>query len=211
MIRKNSFQLLLILVLFAACSPGRIRESWTNENQSTVPYHKIMVAAVIREENDSLRNQVEREAVERLRELGYNAVSANSEFGPYGLEKLSQEATYLSLCDNGIDAVLTVALVDDSSHVSLSRGASRKYTSRYYYDHLWSYRLLKPISHQSKLQWEMILFDVVSLQPQFAVQAGPFNYHQAQSRAGQLAAKTLKKMVKKNIMPPPDTTQRRAF
>lgn len=211
MIRKNLFHLLWLFIMLPACRSGHITEAWTNDNQVTTRYHKIMVAAVIREENDSLRNQVEREMVDRLHALGYNAVSATSEFGPYGLEKLSQEATYLSLCDNGIDAVLTVALVDDSSHVNLAKGASRKYTSRYFYDHLWSYRLLKPISEQSKLYWEMILFDVVSLQPQFAVQAGPFSRRQAQSRAGQLAARALQKMVKKNIMPPPDTTQRRAF
>ena len=43
---------------------------------------------------------------------GLIAVSALDEFGTGGLANLAQEETYVKLCNKGIDAVITIALLD---------------------------------------------------------------------------------------------------
>jgi len=171
--------LLSIISLSAGCLASKVTTAWRNEHPSDFPYQKIMVAAIMKEDSDSLRIRVERQVAAKLNQLGYYAVSTAEEYGRYGLETLNQEATYLSLCDNGVDAVLTVALVADSSSADLKEGGFKKYTALYYYDHIWDYHNAGKLEGVAKLKWEMILFDVNQLQPQFVMQAGPLSAKQA--------------------------------
>src|SRR5215207_7805818 len=100
-----------ILVLFYSCSSSKIITSWKASNDPR-NYHKIMVVGIIKDSGVVLRSQMEAHLVNDLKNLGYNAVSALSEFGKGGLANMEQEDTYIKLCNKGIDAVITVALLD---------------------------------------------------------------------------------------------------
>lgn len=202
---------LSIISLLTGCLSSKVTTAWRNEQPSDFSYQKIMVAAIMKEENDSLRLRVERQVAEKLNRLGYYAVSAADEYGRYGLETLNREATYLSLCDNGVDAVLTVALVADSSGVDLKEGNSKKYTALYYYDHIWNYHNAGTLEGVAKLRWEMILFDVSQLQPQFVMQAGPLSARQAKVKVVELAEQALQKLMKEKMLSKTDTTHRKPF
>jgi hypothetical protein len=200
MTRNHLIVPIACILLLSACVSSRITTAWKNEHPSPFPYHKIMVAAAIKEQNDSLRLDVEKQVAARLNSLGYYAVSAAEEFGRFGLKELSEEATYLSLCDNGIDAVLTIALVPDSSTRDLREGGAKKFTNLYYYNHIWNYRNLKNNGETIKLRWEMILFDITQLQPQFVLQAGPFPNRQARVKVTELAKQAISKLAQNNTL-----------
>jgi hypothetical protein len=205
---KATITLLFAFVLFLqSCLTQRVVTSWKAEQPSAFPYHKIMVAAIVNEKDDSLRMIVEKQVAAKLNSLGYYAVSTAEEFGLYGLAQLGEEATYLSLCDNGIDAVLTIALVPEDKSADMVKAAGSKYTSAYYYNHIWSYHNITTGAKRAKeqLKWEMILFDVTQLKPQSVQQAGPLPERQAQAKVILLAERAIYELIKGRILLPIDT------
>jgi hypothetical protein len=211
MVQKSIVVVIFLATLLAGCISSKIITAWKNETSSGFPYQKIMVAAIMKEDNDSLRIRVEEQVAAKLNKLGYYAVSTAGEYGRYGLETLGQEATYLSLCDNGVDAVLTIALVPDSIAADLKEGGAKKYTALYYYDHIWGYHKAGSIKGVARLKWEMILFDVSQLQPQFVLQSGPLPARQARAKVIELADQALQKLVKERMISNKDTLHRKPF
>src|SRR6185503_7557372 len=135
----------------------------------TPPVHnKIMVVGIIKDGNDSFRAHAETILVKSLNELGYNTVSALQEFGPKGLSNLGEADTYIKLCNNGIDAVLTFALLDKMKQTKYRPAKVSAGTSHYYYNRIWNYPkmqadLSEPESPHGNYLWESILFDLNTL------------------------------------------------
>ena len=74
----------------------------------------------------------------------------------------------MSLCDAGVDAVLTLAFVDKATSKKLRKGSNKKYVSEYYYNHIWNYRNISKdnatASHKIQYSAELILFDLRTLE-----------------------------------------------
>ena len=146
-----------------------------------MPVHnKIMVVGIINDKNDSLRAEVEGGLVRYLQELGYNAVSALQEFGPNGLSNLGEGETYMKLCDKGIDAVMTFALLDKLKQTKYRPDKFSSSTSYYYYNRIWNYQKMqaslletRPTSDTHYL-WESILFNLNTLEPLCVIQTRLF-------------------------------------
>ena len=168
-----------ISILFAGCLPQKTVTNWKTEHIIMPVPNKIMVVGIIKANNDSLRAEVETILVKNLKELGYNAVSALHEFGPKGLSNLGEESTYIKLCDNGIDAVLTFALIDKVKQTKYRPGNFSAGTSYYYYNRIWNYQKMQAIlpgidSAHGNYLWESILFDLNALEPLCVIQTRPF-------------------------------------
>jgi hypothetical protein len=177
MTRSIHILLGLAALCLGGCISSRIATVWKVEPSTPIRYHNIMVAGIPPQTDDSLRTRIERTAVNSLSDLGYYTISSIREFGAYGLKSLNEEATYLTLCDNGVDAVLTFALVAEPYATTLEKGTSIKYTNTYYYNRIWNYRKLQDLQARSnqagkcKYKWEVILFDLATLQPQCVLQS----------------------------------------
>lgn len=202
---RNRLTLLALTVVLTGCITSRITTVWKAEPPSPVSYHKIMVAGIFEQRDDSLRAALENEVADRLSNMGYYAVSSMKEFGPYGLKSLNEEATYLTMCDNGIDAVLTFALVEESYAKTLQKGTGKKYTSLFYYNRIWNYRQLQqqaagPPANAQVYNWEAILFDLATLQPQSVMQTGSSHLTEATRSLHTVANKIIKKMVSERVI-----------
>lgn len=207
MIFKSQLKTILVLVLVlmvGGCAPPKVALIWKTEQAAPPVYNKILVAGIVREGNDSTRKEVENEVVTRMNAIGLRAVSSATTFGSAGLRDLGQEATYLALCDSGVDAVLTFALVEVDNGSALVKGPARKYTSGYYYDRIWNYhRLSRPGqtgTGTTAFVWEAILFDLNSLEPRGVLQARPFHPVEGSSGIAQLAEQVINKMMKERII-----------
>ena len=169
----------LISILFAGCLPQKTVTAWKGEHIIMPVHNKIMVVGIIKDNNDSLRAEVETALVRNLSELGYNTVSALLQFGPKGLSNLGEEATYVKLCNNGIDAVLTFALIDELKQTKYPPEKISDGTSYYYYNRIWNYQKMQADvsgvdSHHGNYLWESILFDLHTLEPLCVIQTRPF-------------------------------------
>lgn len=165
-------------ILITGCKPGKVITDWKTEPMPGSTRQKLLVVAIVGTPTDSIRVSLENSTSEFLSGLGYNAVSAVKEFGIGGLSEPGQEATYLKLCNDGIDAVLTIALVDKSIPGSQSVKMGEN-MSLFYFNRVWNYRtiqadLTKAGTIPHELFWEGILFDLRTLQPVCVVHTRTF-------------------------------------
>jgi hypothetical protein len=201
MIIKLHLKLVFVFCLvLAACASPRVTLVWKTEHVAPPSYNKILVAGITSNNNDSMRLQLEEQVVAQLQALGLNAVSSWKQFGVGGLRELGEEATYVALCDSGIDAVLTFALVEPSLGPTLAKGSIKKYTSTYYYNRIWNYHKLSGSGATippAEYLWESILFDLNSLEPRSVLQA---KAPEDKADIGMMTEQVIGKMVKEKVI-----------
>src|SRR5688572_11019566 len=100
-----------LFILLYSCSSQKITTVWKADPVFPNRYHRILVVAILPEQDTLLRARIEKETANSLNKMGYDAISAISAFGPKGLAEPGEEATYLKLCTIGTDAVMTLAVV----------------------------------------------------------------------------------------------------
>ncbi|MEJ0105949.1 MAG: hypothetical protein WDO19_26855 [Bacteroidota bacterium] len=138
--------------------------------------------------------------------MGYPAVSALAEFGPAGLKDFGQEDTYITLCNKGIDAVMTVALIDRSIESASEPKSAYTDPVKYYYERIWHYKerqdKMTVIAHDSsmKYSWEMILFDLSTLQPHYITQTRTAEGNVRQSMQNEFWKAMIKKLRKDRFL-----------
>ena len=102
-----------------------------------------MVVGIIKDSSTALRKKMETHLVNDFRSVGYDAVSALEEFGVGGLAGLEQEETYIKLCNKGIDAVITIALLDRNKEKFYVPARVKYYSNLYYYNRIWNYNTIQ--------------------------------------------------------------------
>jgi hypothetical protein len=111
-----------------------------------------------------VRKDSEELIVRSLRKNNQVAFTIPEVFGDDGLKGLDEERVYLSLCDEGVDAVLVVAPVhfEDQPKQEFTHPLAR---NAYYFHRIWSYSTLHAPLTGRKQDWEAILFDLPTLSP----------------------------------------------
>jgi hypothetical protein len=149
---------------------------------------------------------VEKHFTDYLKESGYHAVSALEEYGPKGLANMGQEETYIKLRSNGIDAVITIALIDKTKEKYHKPRNARGYASIYYLNRIWNYPTIQAelvegrYPENNELFWESILFNLNTLEPQYTVQTKSFKAGSAENIGHEYAKQIIGKMIKEKIL-----------
>jgi len=191
-------------ILLFGCSSSNMKTRWKADHLSQISYNNILVVGVIKNEDTSFRKKIEYQFVTDLEALGYHAGSALAQFGYKGLADLGEENTYLKLCNRGIDAVITVALIDKERDQNKRSYGLPDFPSKYYYDRIWNYKNMQAevndkYSDKTSYFWEIILFDLLTLQPQYVIQTKPFNPAKENINTGFLN-QGIRKMIKEKII-----------
>ena len=177
--KLHTIVLTLLLIILGGCSSPSIITVWKNQHAFPGKYNKIMLVGIVNRNDTGLRRLLENHFKDELESMGYNAVSSISEFGPNGLRDMGQEATYISLCNKGIDAVITIALTDNVKEILSEPAVAYTHPARYYYNRIWHLRdeqLRLPREFSDSVMtysWEMILFDLSTLEPHYIAQTRP--------------------------------------
>ena len=198
----------LVLLFLCGCSSPSIITKWKDRSLVDRDYNKILVIGILKDSLVDIRRNMENNIADQLKSLGYTVVTALDEFGPGGLLKLEQEQTYTTLCNKGIDAVITIALLDkDKQHHHLPSKVN-SYSSQYYYNRIWNYRSMQEnqvvavgvTSHDTEFLWEALLFDLATLTPAYSAQTKPFNASSLQSNVADDAKMFTANMVKNKVL-----------
>ena len=180
--KKIGWVVLVLLLVTAGCKSSKITSSWKAEDAEIKKYNKILVLGLTRESDRSIQENMENHLVGDLKEFGYNAVSSLQEYGPKVFDKMDEEAAIEKLKDSGVDAVITIVLLDKKKERRYVPGTLYYSPYGYYYNRFWGYRVV--LSRRiyetgyyvtdTKYFWESNLYDMKTQKLIYSVQTRSF-------------------------------------
>lgn len=200
---------LLFLLLVSGCGPSsRITSSWKADNAQTNNIRKVVVLGLIRDHDRSLREKMEQHLVGDLRSMGYDAVCSCEEYNPKTFENMNEEQAINKLRNSGIDAVLTIVLLDKSRERFYVPG--RVYYSPYviYQNRFWRYsRIMYDriytegyYTTNTNYFWESNLYNLATNQLVYSAQSESFDPGSSEQLGNEYGAMIVKDMVNKNVL-----------
>lgn len=198
----------LLILVVAGCTTSRITSSW--KASDTVPkyYNKILVMGLIRDADRSIQENMENHIAGDFKELGYNAVSSFKEYGPKAFEGLDEEAAISKIKNNGVDAVLTIVLLDKEKERKYIAGTIYYSPYGYYYNRFWGYhgtmyrRIYEPgyYATDTKYFWESNFYDMSTQKLIYSVQTQSFDPASSESLGHEYGQMIVNDMVKSKIV-----------
>lgn len=205
--KKNKMVILVLSVAFLlSCNSTKIISSWKAENSNTKIYHNIMVWGILTEKDSSLREKMETHLVNDLAGKGYHAISSSSVFGSRAYKKLSEKEIVEQFKNSGVDAVITIVLLDKSKEEVyvppsiINNPAAFDHVDKYYstvYDKVFS-----PGYYVSTTNyfWESNLFEVSADKLVYSVRTKSFDPTSAGMQAHESGLIIIKDMIKKKVI-----------
>jgi len=199
----------VLLLLAAGCAATHITSSWKARDAFPAKYNKIMVLGLIRESDRRIQENMENHLAADLRDLGYNAVSALQEYGPKAFDKMTEEEALAKLKNSGVDAVVTIVLLNKEKERSYVPGHIYYYSPYgYYYNSFWGYRtalyhrIYEPGYYliNTRYFWESNLYDMSSQKLMYSAQTQSFDPANLENLAHEYGQMIVKNMVQQNIL-----------
>lgn len=174
--------LLVCACLIQACGSIRITHQWKAESNSLpTSYNKVLVLGLIPEKDRRLQEFMEDHVAGDLTDLGYSATTSLHEFGPKAFEGMDEKTALAKLQNSGIDAVITIVLLNKTRENRYVPGpVYPSYNSVY---NFWEYRtsiynrIIDPGYYVASTQyfWESNFFRMSPQQLLYSIQTKSFD------------------------------------
>lgn len=195
-----------------SCQPTKITQSWAAKDTAPKKFHKILVLGVLTDNDNELQVKIENHLAGDLKELGYNAIAANTVFPPGTFVKGDTTRAKTALEGKGFDAIMTVVLLDKNKETFYVPGRITDYNriqrygrfDRYY--NIVTERIYTPgyYTEETKYVWENNFYDLQTKALIYSARSRSFDITSKTALAhtyGQLMAQSL---VNKNILVKPE-------
>ncbi len=207
MINKIIFFGAIVFLILDSCSTTTITHSWKSNLPNEIKIKKIMVVALVNPNDHKLRENMENHLSSDLIEKGFESISSMHVYGPNSFQNESEESVINKLRESGIDAVLTIVLLNKEKEKHYIPG--RVYYSPYYIYHrrFWGYyttiydRVYEPgyYSESTRYFWESNLYDINNKQLLYSVQTKTFDPSSTEQLAHEYGKLICKDMINKGI------------
>lgn len=207
---KNIKWIIAVIAMFTiiSCNSTQVISSYKNEKVAAKDYKKILVLGIFQPKERSLRHETEIQLVNRLKNEGYNAVSAMDDFGPKAFEKVSEDQLAAQLKNSGYDAVITTALLDKKKDKSYQQGNTRLQPIGVYYNRFGRYystvydRVYEPGYYTTSTDYflESNLYDIDTGDLVYSVQTKSYDPSSATSLASENSKKIVKDLKDKGVL-----------
>jgi len=199
---------IVALLLFSGCSSSRITSSWKAENIQSKEYKKVLVLGLMNESDRSLREKMEEHIIGDLKSLGYDAVCSCVEYDPKAFNNMKEEQAIQKLNTGGIDAVLTVVLLNKTKERYYIPGRVNYTPYNIYNRNWWGYystmygRIYEPGYYEvsTKYFWESNFYDLETKQLLYSVQTESFDPGSTQSLAHEYGKLIVNSMVRDQVL-----------
>lgn len=199
-----------LLCYTTSCSSLKITTSWMSEDVVVSKYNKILVLGLTRENDRSIQENMENHFVADLNEIGYQAVGSLSEYGPKSFENMDEASALQKLKNSGVDAIVTIVLLDKERENKYVPGNIYYSPYGYYYNRFWGYRttiyrrIYEPGYYvtDTKYFWESNLYDMRNMRQTlvYSVQSQSFDPASSERLGHQYGKLIVGDMVKKNVL-----------
>lgn len=196
-----------ILLVIYSCSTSDITSSW-HAKEAPQQFDKIVVMGLISNNERSLQEKMEAHIVGDLRTLGYHATSSIETYGPKYFNGMDEKTALSRLGADGIDAVLTIVLLDREREKYYVPG--RIYYSPYgnYQNRFWHYhgvlsnRIYEPgyYVENTVYFWETNLYRMSDQKLLYSAQSKSFEPNSTENLAHQYGRNIIKDMVKNDVL-----------
>ncbi len=198
----------VFLLLITGCKTSYITSSWKSPVAKTMNFKKILVVAIIRENDRSIQVRMESHTAGDLKDLGYNAVTSLDEYGPGGLKGMTKEEAINKIRNSGVDAVITIVLLNKEWAKTSYPGHPRFYPSDYYHQGFGRYftSMLNVVQEPSyyvtntKYSWESNLYDLQTESLLYSVQTETFDPMSPESMGHEYGKMIIKNMIKNEVL-----------
>ena len=198
----------LFLFLLPGCSSSRITSSWKSDRTQPQTFKKIIVLGLIRENDRHLRESMEQQLVTGLRNLGYDATCSCDEYNPKAFENLTEEQALAKLKNSGVDAVMTIVLLDKTRERYYVPGRVQYTPYRMYYNRFWGYsrtmygRIYSEgyYTEDTKYFWESNLYALNENELIYSAQSQSFDPASSEKMGEEHAVMLTKDMLKKKVL-----------
>lgn len=208
-IRKIILSVLaLYCILALSCKSPAISTLWKPQPLHS-PVRKastILVICITKDTGIQVRSNVESGMTEKLQSLGYQAISALEGFGRQGLVLAGREDVLRTLCDHGIDALITVAFIDKGKDVQAAPNKNKTYSAGYYYNRIANYRDITADvagleqEATATAYWEVVVFDLFTLAPVDVMRTKTYYITSALDMYQELPGLIITKLLKEKIL-----------
>ncbi len=206
--KKIKWSWFILLLAVAGCSSSKISTSWKAENATAKKYNKILVLGLINEPDRTIREKMEEHIVGDLKALGYTAVCSCDEFNPKAFENMTEKQAIDKLNSGGIDAVLTIVLLNKTKEKFYVPGRIQYSPYSMYQEHFWGYyrtmhdRIFTQGYYvdDTKYFWESNFYELGSKNLLYSAQSHSFDPLTTQSLAHEYGKMIVKDMVKQNLL-----------
>lgn len=167
-----------------------------------------MVLGLIRDNDRTIRENMENHLVEDLTRMGYTAISSLKEYGPKGFENMDEKAALTQLKSGGVDAVITIVLLEKEKQRRYIPGRPVYSPYGYYYSRFWDYygtmyRRIYEYSYfvtDTRYFWESNLYDMSDQKLVYSVQTESFDPASPAMLGHEYGQLIVKNMTKNNIL-----------
>jgi hypothetical protein len=199
---------IILTLVIAGCATTRITTWWKAENTVALPYHKVMVLALIRTADRSIQENMENHMVGDLKDLGYNAVSSLQEYGPKAFDKMDEATALKNLKDKGVDAVITIVMLNKQRERAYVPSTIYYSPYGYYHGRFWDYRvalynrIYEPGYYVTNTRyfWESNLYQMADQKLVYSVQTQSFNPGDSESLGHEYGKLIIQNMVQHNVL-----------
>ncbi len=206
--KTNIFLSFIIMLFMVSCSSSRITNSWKSDSIPEKKFSKIIVVSIIAGSDWAIRDKMEAHLVGDLSDKGYTAISAIKEYGPKYFENMNETAVLEKLANSGVDAVVTVVLLDKNKEQYYVPG--KVYYSPYsiyqrnfygYYTTIYN-RVYTPGYYQvdTKYFWESNFYDLKNKSLLYSVHTETFDPESIEILAHEYGLLIVNDMSKKAVL-----------
>jgi hypothetical protein len=191
---------IISFLLLASCSSTHITSSWKNDHFTPTTYAKILVVAMIPDNERNIQQAMEKSMVEELHRKGYAAVSAFQEFGPRAFQGLKESDVLAKVKGDSADALITISQINHSRSRSYVPGTI--YPSPWGWGWGWGGGYYSPgyIRNDSHYAWETNFYDVASTKTLYSVQSRTFDPSSAYNLAEGYSRQIVRDMKDKRVL-----------
>ncbi len=217
--KKTIWAAFVMLFIVAGCSTSKITSSWKADDVVAKRYGKILVLGLIHDNDRSLQESMENHLVDDIRNLGYNAVSSLQEFGPKAFDKMDEEAALAKIRNNGVEAVVTIVLLDKEKERRYVPGNVYYSPYGYYQNRFWRYRttlyyrIYEPGYYvtDTRYFWESNFYEMANQKLVYSVQTQSFEPTNTERLAHEYGELIVKDIVKAGVLEKLGTAPVKAF
>jgi len=207
--RNTAVTLTILAMIFSGCgTTSYITSSWKAENIEPASYKKIVVLALANEADRTIREKMEQHIAGDLRELGYDAVCSCEEYNPKAFENMTEEQALKKLKATGVDAVLTIVLLDKTKERFYVPGRITYTPYSIYHDRFYGYyrtmygRVYTPgyYVEDNKFFWESNLYEMTTGNLVYSAQSKSFDPVSSESLGHEYGKMIVSDMLKKKVL-----------